>query len=368
MKNKATEKIDDNENNSVFEVFSFDRNIVKWEDYLYKLTPVKYVEDSNFGSMHFKLENYFAPLGAGCTNGSKLRQGVYLINTYAKEKDVVISGLAMNSPSHFHIPALAKHYGKKSIEVIGNTIKMEKFNSEMLKCSSYLGSFFIKAKCNYNNVIQKTVHNYKKQNPNTYAVEYAITLFHRKHSAKEIFDFHKIGAYQCKNIPSNIERIVMAYSSGNCATSVFLGILQNINNFPKLKYIDLVGTAPNAFSYLKERLIIMDQFVDIKSYDVFNFGGNNAKIKVSYYDTFFEKKYTYSQVVKSDFGDVELFGRYEAKVMDFIKNNFIHYINPDTLFWVVGADMSLDSLKSIYPDGYTGVPKELFFEDMFLSF
>src|SRR6185437_12830754 len=61
-------------NNSTFMVQSLDRKKVKWEKHIYDLSPVQKV-----GDLYFKREDYFAPLGHGNINRSKLRVCISLI-------------------------------------------------------------------------------------------------------------------------------------------------------------------------------------------------------------------------------------------------------------------------------------------------
>ena len=58
---------------TIFNTLSLSRNDIKWEDYLFELTPVEKI-----GNIYFKREDKFAPLGAGGINGSKLRQCIWL--------------------------------------------------------------------------------------------------------------------------------------------------------------------------------------------------------------------------------------------------------------------------------------------------
>ena len=78
---------------SVFDVFSINRNKVRWEDYLYRLTPVEHIKNKDGKSCYFKREDYFAPLGYHGINGSKLRQAIYLFANTAANKSKVINGL-----------------------------------------------------------------------------------------------------------------------------------------------------------------------------------------------------------------------------------------------------------------------------------
>lgn len=320
--------------------------------------------------MNFKREDYFAPLGYFGTNGSKTRQGLYLISQAAasgKYKSV-ISGMALPSPTHFHIPALAKHYGLEAINVVGQS-RLEKAvkEREMVKCGNYLGAKFLKASCNYNASIQKTAKDYQKEHPDAFYIEYGITLDHKIHSAQEVSDFHMIGAEQVCNIPMETERLIIALGSGNSSTSVLLGIAKYHAMFPNLKNIELVGTGPDHLKYVQERLELIGSFADINT-KIFNYkrsDGNSGASEGSIDTTFYNVAgkgglYNYDMKLHEDFGDVELHGRYESKVLNYIRNYHPEFINEKSLFWVVGSDLKFDALKEVYPEGNTGEPVEVF--------
>ena len=72
-------------NKTIFDILSLDRNLVHWEDYLYKHTPCELVVNPETNQqVWFKREDYFAPLsnyvnGQQGINGSKLRQAIWLM-------------------------------------------------------------------------------------------------------------------------------------------------------------------------------------------------------------------------------------------------------------------------------------------------
>ena len=99
----------------------------------------------------------------------------------------------------------------------------------------------------------------KKQLGRTYFLEYGITLgLH--HTAQEIYDFHKIGAEQVKNIPDEVTDLVIGAGSCNSSTSVLLGLAL----YPKknLKRIHLVELGLSKLGYLTSRLEKMNEVSD----------------------------------------------------------------------------------------------------------
>ncbi len=103
---------------TTFEVCSLNRNLIHWEDHICDLSPVEKISD-----MYFKREDFFAPLGYGNINGSKLRQCIWLIDEFIKShpKPVgVVQGAVTGSPQHPMVATICKHYGLKSIHVVGS--------------------------------------------------------------------------------------------------------------------------------------------------------------------------------------------------------------------------------------------------------
>jgi len=357
--------------------YGFNRSESKWEDSVWRLTPVE-IHDTPLGSIYLKREDKFFLGGEMLSNGSKARQGVYLASMYANKPEIhtIISGMAKNSPSHFHVPSIARHFGKKSVEVIGQCRLDSRFleETEMCAAANYLGASFLRAPCNYNAVIQKTALEYSRKDPGVYYLEYGITLDHKKHPSEEIFFFHRVGANQVNNIPSHIKKLVIALGSGNSATSVLLGIAMFRDKLPNLRSIELIGTGPDHLYYVKERLNTMSEVSGVDT-DIFKWeyasleprilqGGGlldfSGKILTRFHDCSGSfGLYNYDMKIPNKIGNVELHPRYEGKMWDYIKRSHPSWVNEDTLFWVVGSELKLDKLKQAV-DGYEGNPQEVF--------
>src|SRR3990167_6033243 len=100
---------------SIFPVLSLDPGQVHWEDYLDTLTPVEEHE-----GVYFKRDDYFAPLGYGGINGSKLRQCIYLINQARNLGAAgILSAASVRSPQLSMSTAVAKPYGLPAVQIIG---------------------------------------------------------------------------------------------------------------------------------------------------------------------------------------------------------------------------------------------------------
>lgn len=102
---------------TIFKQISISRNVSRWEDYLYDLTPVEKI-----GDIYFKREDKFAPLGYNSINGSKLRQCIWLVHEWVKTKNIqgVVSGSVVGSPQHPFIASICKHYNIGCLIVTGS--------------------------------------------------------------------------------------------------------------------------------------------------------------------------------------------------------------------------------------------------------
>lgn len=350
--------------NNIFNVFSIDRAKIHWEDYLHTLTPVEeHYSDKTKKTCLFKREDYFAPLGYGGINGSKMRQAVYLGDTYIKNSPgrYVVGGMSCHSPQLMMVPSVANHYGKESINVIGATTSDKAMkNHEMVRGGSWFGASYDIIKVGYNPALQKRCRDILISiNDGSFYLEYGITLG-LEHTDKEIYDFHRVGAEQVRNIPDNVTTLVMAAGSCNSCTSVFLGLA--LYPHPNLKRIFLVGTGPSKIDYLTTRLERMRQHSGLETRlfrglpyqgSIWDRVPSEFMYDVKFFDTYATKWCTYDDMMPYTFDDIVLHPRYEGKVMTYMMRFYPDFINKNTLFWIVGSDPTIEPMKK-YFHGYEG--------------
>lgn len=324
---------------TVFDTLSFDREKVRWEDYLFAPTPVELVRNSDGRECLFKRDDYFAPLGYHGINGSKLRQAIYLFKKYAAGKRRVINGTSVHSPQLPMCSALARHYGLKCTCVLGGTKPATFRRNEMADIAASLGSEFDFINIGYNHNIQLRCQELLKQSSeDAFYLEYGITLDHNRHAPEEIVQFHIVGAEQVKNIPPHITDLVMAAGSCNSCTSVLLGLAHYGTGIQR---VHLVGTGPSKIPYLTERLELMGSVLgeELDIYDGLSYALQFPKtrpIQAIFYDLHGEKYCRYEDEMRFDFGGIDLHPTYEGKVMSYIYEKRPELINSNTLFWIVG--------------------------------
>ena len=324
---------------SVFDVKSFDRSKVQWEQHLKTLTPVE-----QYGKVFYKREDKFAPLGFFSINGSKLRQCLWLVDGWVKKDNVrgIISGSVVGSPQHPFISSICKHYGIGCLIVTGSKNYLEHTN---MKLAHSLGASFYVTKIGYARALQSIAFKLKKQLDNHEVLETNITLDERLNPPHRIEAFHKIGSYQVNNIPEHIETIFIPCGSCNSVVSILYGIA--LNRPKNLKRIFLMGIGNHGsynLRYIPERLKIISKVIGVnlnKPFEYTMFNDKNRGIKLIHKNLNGTGYCSYGDWMPYDLDGIELHPRYEGKIRNYIADNkeiFGDFWNEKTLFWVVGNE------------------------------
>lgn len=340
----------ENEDKSVFPIFTIDRQRIHWEDYLLELTPVQLV-----GGLWFKREDMFAPLGVGGINGSKLRQGIYMFLQYYLQKGqgVMLSGASVLSPQLAMGTAIAKHFGYDAVHVIGATTPESSINRDMVRMATWFGAKFDYIKVGYNPVLQKRVRElHEIRGKKDFILNYGITCSPDS-TDEEITMFHMVGANQVQNVPKHIETIILPTGSCNSAISVLTGIFMFRESLPSLKRVILVGIAPDKLSFIHSRLSAIKRYSGIntsdfeKCYDEQGLGGDPVKMPFElYYFNLFKMGYTdYQAKVRCKHDRITFHPTYEAKVMKWVREFMPEILNENTLFWIIGSQPTIEAMQ-----------------------
>lgn len=337
--------------NTIFDTLSINRGKVKWEDYIYKLTPVQKIND-----VWFKREDFFAPLGYGGINGSKLRQAIWLVNKFAKNSEKLVSGASIKSPQLPMSTAVALHYGIPSQHVIGATKPETCIKKDMVKMASWFGASFSFLKVGYNPVLQNKVDDIIYKNKNYFKLCYGITIDENL-GLENILDFHFCGANQVQNIPDEIETLIIPAGSCNSAISILYGL--SIYKPKNLKDVYLIGIGPRKTKFIYERLLALKS---VKGQDTLNFKINfednfltpseslNDPFNLNYINIFEIPKYDYQNEVKFSFGGIEFHPTYEGKIMDYITKFRPELLTDKTLVWIVGSKPRIENMIGNCPE------------------
>ena len=337
---------------SVFNKFSIDRKIIKWEKHLDVETPVQKI-----GEMFFKRDDYFAPLGYGGINGAKLRQCIFLINEKRKTIKTVYSGASVLSPQIPMSSAVCKHYGLRSVNVVGATKPESVLRNKMMDLATRFGAELDFIKVGFNPALQRRVKELVENDVNSTELKYGIAV-DSKDNMDKIRRFHLLSARQVLNIPEHIEDLVIPSGSCNSTISILYGLNKYISGRKKHMNVHLVGIGPRKIEFIRDRLPALS---NLDSYNYLDFKiGKGAlykmynmpklcKFTLNYYDLHTTKYVTYSQKMPYDYKGVKLHPTYEGKVMTYLKDKLPELEKPTTLFWIVGSepDISFMPIKIV---------------------
>ena len=303
--------------NTVFPVKSLDRNLVRWEEHLGTLTPWE-----NHKGIWFKREDYFAPVGYGGPNGSKMRQLIWYINRFREGKNHILTGASIQSPQLSMSAIVGRHYNLLSRQVVYSKPETV-LKHENPRIARGFGATFEYASGPYNPIIQRRVADLTT--PTSLVVEYGITVPQDKYDPETVRKFHEVGAHQVSNIPPEVKRLIVPAGSCNSLTSVMLGLLRDSHNVVELFTL---GIGPNKLPWMRSRLEYMGMNVDYLPFKWRHF---------SLHDSGFSQ---YSDHFNGEsFDGINFHPTYEAKMIRWLRENDMFFDMPDdkTGFWIVGS-------------------------------
>jgi len=327
---------------------TLDRKKVKWEKHIFDLSPVEKV-----GDLYFKREDYFAPLGYGNINGSKLRVCIWLINKALEEgAKGVVHGAVSGSPQHPMVATICKHYGVPCIDIVGVQDIQGHKNLEIAK---EMGVQFVFSNVGYAKTLESKAYDTRdKSHPDFFVLETNITVNEDRNSPERIRSFHNVGSYQSYNIPPHIETIILPAGSCNSCVGALFGIAEKR---PKnLKRVILCGIGNYGSKdpdYVRRRLQLIGA-PDVYSWN--NVVGNaevsglpftdeEDRIQVLHVDCYVRpdnhKQYTtYADLMPYNYHGIDLHPRYEGKIWNWIQDfgKLDDYLNDKSMFWIVGSE------------------------------
>ena len=309
-------------NKTIFDTVSVDRKKIKWEEHLYDLTPFE-----NHHGIWFKREDTFAPLGYGGPNGSKMRQLIWYMNKNRKDKTHVVTGASIQSPQLSMSAIVGAHYGLLSKQFV-YTKPETLLRHPNPRVAAGFGAEFFATPAGFNPNIQREVR--KASQGDSLVVHYGITTDHINEPEMTI-GFHDIGANQVKNLPNEVETLIMPAGSCNSLTSVLLGLSRDSKN---LKRLYTVGIGPDKTNWVRQRLEVLG--VDLNKMD-FKFQHH------SLHDTGYSK---YTDHFKGEvFDGIEFHTTYEAKIWRYLRTYNQIIPNGKTAFWIVGGIPSVSVIS-----------------------
>jgi hypothetical protein len=359
-------------NDSIFTIKAIDRNVIRWEDHILDPSPVEKI-----GGLWFKREDKFAPLGYGGLNGSKCRVCIWLISEAVKAgAKGVIHGAVTGSPQHPMVASICRHFQIPTIDVIGTTKPEE---HDMLAIAGEFGATFIKSNIGYARNLERIAYANKPED--FFVLETNITVDEKRNAPERIEAFHRVGSEQVREIPDEVETIIVPAGSCNSV----LGVLYGIARFrPKgLKKVVLYGigswgSKDPAYIYRRLQIIGNVNQPDNPKYitDLFhwNFHNNQKQQPISIEAASYTIEHynindgcgacdlcmkvdrkgkslgycEYNDLMDFSYEDLNFHPRYESKVFHYMKDHLDEhrqYLNEKTLFWIIGGKVDLEVMR-----------------------
>lgn len=314
--------------NTIFPTLSLDRELIRWEEYLGALTPFE-----NRNGVWFKREDYFAPLGYSGPNGSKMRQLIWYMNRYRAGKSHVLTGASIQSPQLSMSAIVGAHYGLPSRQIVYSKPETVLKHTNPMVAAGF-GATFEYASGPYNPILQRKVADLIK--PSSLVVEYGITVDHHRYDADIVRKFHEVGANQVRNLPDEVQRLIVPAGSCNSLTSVMLGLSRDSKN---LRELFTLGIGPDKRDWMRERLTIMG--VDVANLP---FKWRHFSLHDSGYSAYTDK------FEGEGFDGIAFHPTYEAKMIRWLKANDMMFETPDdrTAFWIVGSAPDVNVIRPFF--------------------
>lgn len=320
-----------------------------WEEHLYAHTPVEERQ-----GIFYKREDYFAPLGYGNINGSKLRQLIYLLGSYrnAGGDKGVITGASVLSPQISMGALTAAHFGLPITVVLGGTKPETAIKHENVAIAASVGARFVYNPVGYNPALQKAVERLHAtpEYAGWYRLHYGITTPPDANPA-EIEAFHRIGAEQAFNIPDHIRTIAIPAGSCISVSSVLYGLA--LARPAALERVILFGIGPTRLEFIQNRLEALEQAsgIPIRAYystryhhhpDLEAAHNRHGRITLEHYDLHATKFSDYQMRMPWSEDGIEFHPTYEGKMMTYMNRYpdrfpWYHERRGDSLIWIIGS-------------------------------
>lgn len=344
---------------TVFPHTTLDRRVMPWEDYANTLTPITQGESG----ILYKREDFFAPLGYGGINGSKLRQLIHLVSRHLKDHPAtpgIITGASVLSPQISMSALVAKHFGLDVTIVLGATKPETAPRHENVAIARAAGASFRYTPVGFNPALQRAVLNARAEPAYAgyYRLCYGITTPEDASDA-DVEAFHAVGAPQAANIPASVRTLVMTAGSCNSAASVLYGIARY--RPPGLKRVVLLGIGPTRLAWIENRLRQIERVTGEKTWDLFSrrfhhhptLSGGHGPLLLEHYDLHATRWITYQDKRRWHQDGIDFHPTYEGKAMA-----YLHELQPpwwakaqeDVLFWIVGSAVHRDAMRPALED------------------
>lgn len=298
------------------------KKITDLEYKLKELTPVQEV-----GGILVKRDDLFKPFSDAEVNGGKLRQAIHLLLQAKIEGFTrVLTGCSILSPQGPIITVVAKYLGLDCMVFYGGTNEKSLQSKDMPRLVRKYGGEIRLVSSGRHTVLYHEIKRIKEEKD--FIVEYGMNSKEPKH----FISFYETTANQVRNLPDELDHLVIVCGSGITCAGVIYGVKKHNKN---VKNIWLIGNAPNRIKKIKDRLVTLQMFSKI---------GNLVSREFNYVDLY-NQGVKYEDEVKIVLENgLELHPNYEGKAYAWFLKNKELFIGK-TLFWIIGGPIKFFGLK-----------------------
>lgn len=264
-------------------------------------------------------------------NGAKWRQCQYLIRR-AREAghEGVVTGASVLSPQLAMTAVAAANEGLRCTIVVGGTTLESAAKAKSVALALRHGADLRTAAVGYNPALQQLVRRHVAETGD-YELRYGVTTGPDA-TNDDVLAFHRVGAPQARNLPTDVRTLVVPFGTGNSTASLLLGLAERPEDPPER--IVLAGIGPNRLEWLHERLAKMG---DAR-------GEPLRELPIFHHDLHGAGLVRYTDRVRWTSDGIRLHPTYEAKVARWLDGN--PHVAPGwaerdgtACLWIIGGDL-----------------------------
>lgn len=324
-----------------------------WANRICDFTPIE-----ERGGRLYKREDYFAPLGFGGINGSKLRQLVWLVDRYRARGGTagVLTGASVLSPQVSMAALVARHNNLPCTVVLGATKPDTCQRHENVRIATLAGASFVFQPVGFNPALQRAVAALHRSRPAWFRLPYGISTDEDAPDS-DVADFHTVGAHQAANVPPEARTLVMTAGSCNSCVSVLAGLARAEN---AVERVVLLGVGPTRLRWIEKRLAQIDPALPARyrrryhhHADLEHEHQTDGPVLLEHWDLHATGYATYQDRMPFNFDGIDFHPTYEGKALSYMadhRREFAWFWDAagDALFWIVGSAPSLRAMQDAF--------------------
>jgi 1-aminocyclopropane-1-carboxylate deaminase/D-cysteine desulfhydrase-like pyridoxal-dependent ACC family enzyme len=266
--------------------------------------------------LYVKRDDLFSIESSAPIRGGKLRQCLLMLEDMVVAR--LISAASIHSPQPAIVAYVARYLGVPSTIFVGG-----KQETVSLTLARSFGADIVRCPSGRHTVL------FAKARELGRAGDFIVPFGMRPETPDRLF--YEVCGAQVSNVPSHIQRIVIASGSGVTATAVAYGLSRERRIRPRITMINL---GPDRRRQLLQTLQTLDPA---------SAKWVKREIVLEALTPSQHHQFRYESPVQFQFGNIALHPLYEAKAFSWFTNH-VDFDSSNTLFWVTGPPLDLTSL------------------------